>query len=102
MSRSRLWMIAAVLAAGASGCAQCDTCNNPPTPCTGPGCSAALNVVPPPMMSGSPMPAMNPASGPFAAAPESGATPAFNAPALPDVPADAASPPVSPSAPDKP
>ena len=99
MARSRLWKFAAVLAVGASGCALCDKCNEPPIPCTGPGCSAALNIAPAPFVAA-------PGSGPFstaAAAPTTGsaaAAPTFTAPPLPDVPAD--SPPSGPIAPEKP
>jgi hypothetical protein len=38
MSRSSLLLVAAALAAGGSGCAHCDTCDDFPAPCTGPNC----------------------------------------------------------------
>ena len=101
MSRSRLWMLAGIFAVGASGCAQCDSCNYPPVPCTGPGCSAALNVAPSPM-EGTRMPAMSAAGGPFASPPPSNGTARLIAPALPDLPSEAASPPAGPAAPEKP
>ena len=101
MSRSRLWMVAGLLAVGASGCAQCDTCNHPPVPCTGPGCSTALNVGPQPMEHVR-MPATSGASGPFASPPPSDGNSRFTAPTLPDLPGEAASPPPGPAAPEKP
>jgi hypothetical protein len=38
MSRISLLLVAAVVAAGVVGCAQCDTCDDFPAPCTGPNC----------------------------------------------------------------
>ena len=32
------WMVAALMAVGVVGCAQCDTCDDFPAPCTGPNC----------------------------------------------------------------
>ncbi len=101
MSRSRLWMLAGLFAVGASGCALCDTCNQPPVPCTGPGCSAALTVTSP-STGGARMPAMGAASGPFAIPPPTNGTTPFVAPALPVLPGEVASPPAGPAAPEKP
>ena len=104
MARSRFFFVASLFAVGAAGCAHCDTCDNMPVPCSGPGCSAALRTV------GSPMDA--PSVGPFStgmssvpmAPPSSGTSAPLNltAPALPDVPADAPSPPPGPAALEKP
>jgi hypothetical protein len=41
MPRSSLLLVAAALAAGTIGCAHCDTCDDFPTPCTGPNCGYA-------------------------------------------------------------
>ena len=82
MSRSRRWVFAGLLAVGASGCAQCDTCNQPPVPCTGPGCSAALNVEPFPS-GASPMPATSTSPGAFTTAGPSGEAARFTAPGAP-------------------
>ena len=38
MSRISLLLVAAAVAAGVVGCAQCDTCDDFPAPCTGPNC----------------------------------------------------------------
>ena len=38
MSRISLLLVAAAVAAGVVGCAQCDTCDDFPTPCNGPNC----------------------------------------------------------------
>lgn len=112
MSRSRLWKLAALVAVVAPGCALCDKCNEPPVPCSGPGCSAAMNIAPAPYVAA---PMGTPMVGPFAtttvpaapaatsSAPARGsaaATPTFTAPPLPEVPAD--SPPTGPVAPEKP
>jgi hypothetical protein len=41
MSRISVWMAVAV-AAGVVGCAQCDTCDDFPVPCTGPNCGQLM------------------------------------------------------------
>ena len=38
MSRTSLLLAAFTLAAGMTGCTHCDTCDDFPTPCTGPNC----------------------------------------------------------------
>lgn len=89
MSRSKYWMLASVVAGGLAGCAHCDTCDDFPVPCNGPGCSTAMSVMGPgPMMSG---PAMAPPMmlpGDQAEAPAM--TPTLSPPAVPEVAADAA------------
>jgi hypothetical protein len=51
MSRINLLMVAAAVAAGVVGCAQCDTCDDFPAPCTGPNCgqnrAGILDYLPP-------------------------------------------------------
>ncbi len=52
MSRSfrELATGALILAAGVAGCAHCDTCDDFPVPCTGPGCGttpAGYGMMPP-------------------------------------------------------
>ena len=97
MARSRLWkLVGSAVVAISSGCALCDTCNEPPVPCTGPGCSAAMNIAPAPY-------GMQPGAGSFApgmmggvpTAPPSEAqtTPSFTVPPLPEVPAESPPPP---------
>jgi hypothetical protein len=108
MARPRPWKLAVGLLIGASGCAHCDICDDPPVPCTGPGCSAALNVeaapinfgTAPPSTTASPFAPYSP-SGPTQHS-AGGTTPIFTAPPLPDVPPDSASPPAPPVAPEKP
>jgi hypothetical protein len=77
MSRIYLLLAAAALSAGALGCAQCDTCDDFPAPCTGPNCGhnqpGIMDMLPPgqPAMS-QPMPVsmpMNDAAGPAPVAP---------------------------------
>ena len=41
MSRLSSLLVAAGLAAGTVGCAQCDTCDDFPAPCIGPNCGVA-------------------------------------------------------------
>ena len=86
MSRISLMTVAAAVAACLVGCAQCDTCDDFPAPCTGPNCGqnqpGILDYLPPgpgqPFGSGAPAstmttPAPNPANDTAAPAP---ATPA--------------------------
>jgi hypothetical protein len=51
MSRISLLLVAAAVAAGVVGCAQCDTCDDFPAPCTGPNCGqnqpGVLDYMPP-------------------------------------------------------
>ena len=51
MSRISLLLVAAAVAAGVVGCAQCDTCDDFPAPCTGPNCGqnrpGILDYLPP-------------------------------------------------------
>jgi hypothetical protein len=44
MSRISALLVAAGLLAGSGGCAQCDTCDDFPAPCTGPNCAGAYDL----------------------------------------------------------
>lgn len=82
MSRISLLLVAGAVAAGVVGCAQCDTCDDFPAPCTGPNCGQSspgiLDYLPPgpgqpartemPTMSTGSTP-MNDAAGPAPTAP---------------------------------
>jgi hypothetical protein len=95
MSRISLMLVAAAVAAGSVGCAQCDTCDDFPAPCTGPNCGqnggGVLDYMPPgpgqPAGSGVAA-AMNP---PVTAPTNDAAGPAPTTPPTPAV--DPASPP---------
>jgi hypothetical protein len=100
MSRISLLLVAAAVAAGVVGCAQCDTCDDFPAPCTGPNCGQNQNLggVPglaPTMSQGAPVmgvstpgnPPMDDSAGPGPDAPP----PATRSPATP--PVDPTSPP---------
>ena len=92
-------LVAVAVAAGVVGCAQCDTCDDFPAPCTGPNCGHMHGIPPeiadPAMGQGSPVmgtttpvaPA-NDAAGPAPTAP---AAPSDAAPVAP--PAGSGSPP---------
>lgn len=100
MARSRLFAVAAALAAGVAGCAHCDTCDDMPVPCTGPGCGAALRPGGPAMLGPSPGPfSLSPVTAPGAA---TTSAPEFTPPPVPDVPADPPTPPPAPDAPQRP
>ncbi len=92
MSRISLLMVAAVVAAGVVGCAQCDTCDDFPAPCTGPNCGqnqgGVLDYMPP----GPGQPAGMGAAAPLAPPANDAAGPAPTAPPTP--PVDPTSPPV--------
>ena len=86
MSRISLLLVAVAVAGGVVGCAQCDTCDDFPAPCTGPNCSQGLGGVPglaPTMSQGAPVmgastpsgPSMNDSAGPGPDAPASTRTP---------------------------
>lgn len=100
MMRSRLLSMAAILGLGVTGCVHCDTCDDFPVPCSGPGCNASIRpMTPPPWMAA-------PGPGPMQAAPE-GATPATSTPTMeppspPEPPAETTTPPTPPVAPEGP
>ena len=54
MSRISLMMVAVAVAAGVVGCAQCDTCDDFPAPCTGPNCGGNAAMLAPTMTQGGP------------------------------------------------
>jgi len=102
-------MVAVAVAAGVIGCAQCDTCDDFPTPCVGPNCGQAYgvpgDVLAPtmgrggPAMMGTMAPIAEPAhdaAGPApstpAAEPSASVTPA-DVPSSPPPPMDPAAPP---------
>ncbi len=105
MLRSRLFLVASVLAVGSAGCAICDTCDEMPVPCSGPGCNATLRTVGSPMM---PLPAGSFSAeavlpiAPPASASETSPALSLKAPALPEIPAEPTTPPPPPPAPVKP
>ena len=45
MSRISLLVVAVAVAAGVVGCAQCDTCDDFPTPCIGPNCGQPPGIL---------------------------------------------------------
>lgn len=107
MSRTSLLLAAFTLAAGVTGCTHCDTCDDFPTPCTGPNCGFRGGPVGgtvvhtgPPIVAGPSAPAAA-APGPPSSSPSSSASAPAPAPApeptpsaVPDpLPAEGASPP---------
>jgi hypothetical protein len=102
MSRFSLLLVSGLVAAGLIGCTQCDTCDDFPTPCTGPNCGYQG---PPGMPGGYPPVSTGPmAPGPAdvapppaapSSAPPSSAPPA-GAPAPPPLPDTNPSPPANP------
>ncbi len=87
MSRLYLLLLAATVGVGYVGCAQCDTCDDFPAPCTGPNCGQNAGGIPsylgPMMGQGTPVMgaatpngrAMNDAAGPAPVAPPSTRSP---------------------------
>ena len=76
MSRLYLLLLAATVGVGYVGCAQCDTCDDFPAPCTGPNCGQNAGGIPgylgPMMGAETPnAPAMNDAAGPAPVVPPS-------------------------------
>ena len=101
MTRFALLLLGLALA-GATGCAQCDTCDDFPAPCTGPNCGPngyATNGFVPPTQDGLPagaeraMPSTDPGA-PDEAIPPAGTSPSMPSPTMP--------PTVSPSSPPSP
>jgi hypothetical protein len=102
MSRISLLLVAASVAAGVVGCAQCDTCDDFPAPCTGPNCgqnrAGVLDYMPPgpgqPAGSGAP-----PSSAPGGTPMNDSAGPAPTAPASEPAPVPASPPTPNPNMP---
>lgn len=101
MSRLRLLVVAAAMSGGVVGCAHCDTCDDFPAPCTGPGCGVAAAYAGPgvgmegvvEMPAGQVAPTPMPSPLP-PAAPEAGSQPGpFSAPATPPAATAPAPPP---------
>ncbi len=93
MTRSRLLSLAAILAGGLAGCAHCDTCDDFPVPCTGPGCNTSMRTMGPgPIMGG---PIMTGSMDDQSTTPTQTITP----PPLPEVPAEGVAPAPAPEGP---
>ena len=101
MSRISLLLVAAAVAGGVVGCAQCDTCDDFPAPCTGPNCGGNAAMLAPTMTRGVP-PTMG-ASTPAAPAADDSAgpgpeVPMTRSPMTPPVDPTSPPPPMDPSA----
>ena len=101
MSRISLMLVAVAVATGVVGCAQCDTCDDFPAPCTGPNCGGNAAMLAPTMTQGGPPPmgASTPTapSGYDSAAPAPVAPPTNPTPMTPSVDPTSPPPPMDPA-----
>ncbi|WP_435020702.1 hypothetical protein TA3x_001973 [Tundrisphaera sp. TA3] len=98
-------VLAAAVASGVVGCAQCDTCDDFPAPCTGPNCGhehAPMGYAAPTMAYSAPatgIPAGQPGLAPAADDDAAGPAPAVPSPTTPPAPETTSPPaPMDPSA----
>ena len=106
MTRFALLLLGLAIA-GATGCAQCDTCDDFPAPCTGPNCGQGgyqTTGFIPPTQAGLPEDAARGSAPVDDSAPDMGTPANGGAPALPSptMPPTAAPSPVSPPTADQP